>query len=174
MQGSQCTPRAPSAGSVPGRRAPESPGAWQGDPGPWSGGAPLPGGPTAGRALPARCQYPTACSVQSRRVMVGQQLGLRRDRVGGSGFQHLRNLLVVHTPRAVEQRLIRRILDQRVLEEVGGLWQSTLVEQLRCHQLTQPLLERRVAPRGHGPQQLVEKSRPSVAPSCASPASPPR
>src|SRR5262249_25542609 len=59
----------------------------------------------------------------------------------------------------------RRLLDQRVLKEVGGLgWQPPLVQQLRRHQLLQSLLERLFVPRRHGPQQLVGKVAPQRRP----------
>jgi len=56
-------------------------------------------------------------------------------------FQHLGNLLVILLPCALEQRLIRRILNQGMLEEVAGVRrQAALVEQLGLDQLSQPLL----------------------------------
>ena len=120
------------------------------------------------RAPPPAASTPPPAPCSRRRVMVGQQLGLRRDRVGEPGFQHLRNLLVVLPPRAVEQRLIRRILDQRVLEEVGGLWrQSTLVEQLRCHQLAQPPAGASRRPTGIRPAAARRKSRAPASPRVA-------
>ena len=47
-------------------------------------------------------------------------------------LQHLGNLLVILLSFALEQRLISRILNQGILEEVGGLREhSSLIEQLR-------------------------------------------
>ena len=58
------------------------------------------------------------------RVVVRQQLGLRLDDLGKLRLQHLGNALVVLLPRALEQRLIGRLLDQRMLEDVRRLrWQ---------------------------------------------------
>ena len=73
--------------------------------------------------------------------MMGQQLGLRGAEIGKARLQHLGNVLMLLLPGAAQQGLIRRILDQRVLEEVGGLRrQPLLVQELRLHQLVQPPL----------------------------------
>ena len=74
--------------------------------------------------------------------MVGQQLGLGLDGLGKVRRQHLRNVLMVLLAGTLEQGLIRRVLDQGVLEEVRRLRrQPPLVQELRLHQLVQPLLQ---------------------------------
>jgi len=71
-----------------------------------------------------------------------QQLGLGLDQCGKLGLQHLGNALVIVLPRALEQRLIRRVLDERMLERVGRLgWQTSLVHQFGVHQSTQLTLQ---------------------------------
>ena len=72
---------------------------------------------------------------------MGKQFGLRVFCFWKSLFQHLGNLLVELLAAALEQRLIRRVLDQGMLEEVGALRRcSSLIKQFRSDQLTQPLL----------------------------------
>ena len=95
-----------------------------------------------------------ATEPSSLRIVLRQQLGLGRDRLGKLGFEHLRNLPVVLLARALEQRLIGHVLDQRVLEEIRRLGrQPPLVQQLRHHQLVQPLLHGLRVPRGNGLEQ---------------------
>jgi hypothetical protein len=55
------------------------------------------------------------------RVMMGQQLGLGRSGLGKVGRDDVGDVLVVLLPRALEQGLIRRLLDQRMPEEICGL-----------------------------------------------------
>ncbi len=72
---------------------------------------------------------------------MGQQLGLRGFGVGKSLLQHPGNLLVELLAAALEQRLIRSVLNQGMLEEVSTLrWRPPLVEQFCCDQLLQSLL----------------------------------
>jgi hypothetical protein len=64
-----------------------------------------------------------------------QQLRLRLSRVGKPLRQHLGQALMVLLPRAPEQRLIRGILDERMLKGIGCLWWYTsLVDNLRLDQ----------------------------------------
>ena len=66
---------------------------------------------------------------------------------------------------AFEQRLIRRVLDEGVLEEVRCLgWEPPLVEELRFHQLVQSPLQGVLVPRGDGVQQLIRKLAPQRRP----------
>ena len=72
-----------------------------------------------------------------RGVVMGQQFRLRLDGSGNWASKHLRNLLVILLPGALEQRLIGGILDQRVLEAIRRLRrEAPLVEQFRVHQLS--------------------------------------
>ena len=74
-----------------------------------------------------------------------QQFGLRLGGLGKLRLQHLRNALVVLLAGAPQQGLIGRVLDERMLEEVGRLGGSApLVHQLRLHQLLQPVLQGRL------------------------------
>jgi hypothetical protein len=68
--------------------------------------------------------------------MIRQQFGLRLDQLGKPCLQHLSNAPVVLLPRALEQRLIGRLLDEGMLEQIGSLRQrAALVEHLGLHQL---------------------------------------
>ena len=63
-------------------------------------------------------------------VMMGKEFRLRFLDVRETRFQHLRNLLVILLAFALEQRLIGRVLNQRMLEEVGCLRREpALIEQ---------------------------------------------
>ena len=53
--------------------------------------------------------------------MMRQQLGLSRGRVKKLLRQDLDNALVYLLSSTLEQRLIGGVLDQRVLENIGGL-----------------------------------------------------
>src|SRR6266566_5085101 len=71
-------------------------------------------------------------------VMLRQQFWLRLGGLGEALGQHLSNALVVLLPGALEQRLVGRILDERVLERVGRLrWESPLRDDLCLYQLRQ-------------------------------------
>jgi hypothetical protein len=54
--------------------------------------------------------------------MLRQEFRLRLDRFGKLCGQHLGNVLVVLLPGALEQRLIRCLLEQGMLERIRGLW----------------------------------------------------
>jgi hypothetical protein len=65
---------------------------------------------------------------------------------------------MVLSPRATQQGLICGILDEGMLERIGGLWwQPLLIQELRLHQLVQPLLQRPLVPGRDGLQQLIGK-----------------
>ena len=69
---------------------------------------------------------------------MGQQFRLGFFGLWKPFFQHLGNLLVILLPRALEQRLIGRVLDQRMLEEVACLLpDAALIENLGFHQFAQ-------------------------------------
>ena len=68
------------------------------------------------------------------RVVVRQQFRLRGADLGEARLQHVGNALMVLLAGTAEQRLIGRILDEGVLEEVGRLRrQPPLLQQLRLH-----------------------------------------
>jgi hypothetical protein len=72
--------------------------------------------------------------------MMCHQLGLGLGNLWKSCDEYLRNALMVLLARAPQERLIGGILDQGMLEDIRGLgWQPLLVEELRCHQLLEPL-----------------------------------
>jgi len=74
-------------------------------------------------------------------VVMRYQLRLRLDGLGEAIREHLRNLAVILLPGALEERLIGRVLNEGMLEEIVGLWpQTPLIHQLRLHQLLQPML----------------------------------
>jgi hypothetical protein len=65
-----------------------------------------------------------------------QQFRLRLDRLGKALGHHLRNTLVILLASAPQQRLIRGVLDQGMLEEVCRLRRHPpLVQELCLHQL---------------------------------------
>ena len=79
------------------------------------------------------------CHQACLRIVMRQQLGLGLAEVGKAHLQYLRNALMVLLTGAAQQRLIRCVLDQGVLEEVRRLRrQPLLVQQLCLHQLLQP------------------------------------
>ena len=74
-------------------------------------------------------------------VVVGDQLRLGINRLRKALLEHLCNTLMVLLAGALEQRLIGCILDQGMLEEIRRLrGQPLLIEELRLHQLVQPML----------------------------------
>jgi hypothetical protein len=74
-------------------------------------------------------RYSLACEVLDHlllvaargRIVLGDQLGLRRDDLRELGLQRLGYALMVLLARAPQQRLIRCSLDQRMLEDVRRL-----------------------------------------------------
>src|SRR5215813_5324046 len=76
------------------------------------------------------------CMAPSFGVVMCQQLGLGRDDVWKSGFEELRNLLVILLPGAFQQGGVGGILDEGVLEDVAGAWRSApLIEEFSVHEL---------------------------------------
>ena len=68
---------------------------------------------------------------------------------------------MVVLPGTLEERLIRRLLDEGMLEQVRGLWQrAALVEHLSPYELHQAAPQLQLIHGGHGPQQLVRKLAP--------------
>ena len=55
-------------------------------------------------------------------IVMGQQFGLCLGRLRKLGLQDLRNVLVVLLPCTLQQRLVGRVLDQGMLEDVHRLW----------------------------------------------------
>ena len=89
--------------------------------------------------LPSLVPVRQGLSLEARfRVVPGQQFGLGDRSLGELRRQHLGNTLVILLSRALEERLIRRLLDQGMLEQIGGLRQcAALVEHLSLHELHQ-------------------------------------
>jgi hypothetical protein len=96
-----------------------------------------------GRAVAGLLARPLAVGngllVETRfRVVPGEQLGLGLDHVGKLRLQNLGNALVVLLPGAPEQRLVRGILHQGVLKDIGRLrGMAPLVEQFGLNELRQ-------------------------------------
>ena len=64
-------------------------------------------------------------------VVLRQQLRLRLADLGKARLHHLGNMLMVPLAGTAQQRLIGRVLDQRVLEEIRRLrWQPLLIQEL--------------------------------------------
>src|ERR1700730_14126503 len=73
---------------------------------------------------------------------MGHQLRLRARYLGKAILEQLCHLLVILLPGALQQRLVSRILDQRMLEQIARARRATaLVEQLVDHQLTETALQ---------------------------------
>ena len=89
-------------------------------------------GRTLGGALACLLPIGNGLSDKTRfGVVMGDQLGLRLDGFSKSFLQHLRNLSVVLLARTLQQRLIGRILNECMLEEIARLRQQpSLIHQL--------------------------------------------
>ena len=75
-------------------------------------------------------------------VVVSEELGLGLHHVRKSLLQRLRDLAVVMMPPVAHQRLVRRFLNQRVLESVASRGRIPLLEQeLRVSKLLQLRIE---------------------------------
>ena len=100
-----------------------------------------------------------------RRVVMRQQLGLGLHRLSEPRFQHLRNPLMVLLPSASQQRLIRHILEQSMLERIRRLRRHPLlVEHLRLDELHQAAPHRQFIQGRHGSEQVVGKGPPQHRP----------
>jgi hypothetical protein len=92
----------------------------------------------------------------SLRVVLRQQFRLRRHCLGKLRLQHLGNLLMVLLSGATQQRLIRHLLDQGVLEAIGRLWRhAPLVQQLGVDELRQGRLQLSVGPARHALEERI-------------------
>src|SRR5262245_4491934 len=68
-------------------------------------------------------------------VVMRQHFELRRNLLRKPGLEDLRDAGVVLPPGAAQQRLVRRVLDQGMLEGIGDAGRdATLVEELRTRQ----------------------------------------
>ena len=98
---------------------------------------------TPARSLP--CALPVGDGLRDKArlgVVMGQQFRLGLLSFRKSFLQHLGNPRVILLPFALQYRVIGRLLNQSMFEEVPGLWrQSSLVEQFGFHELRQPSLE---------------------------------
>src|SRR5262249_33452314 len=65
-------------------------------------------------------------------VVLRHQLGLGLNHVGKALDEHLRNALMVLLPGSLQQRLIGRVLNQGMLEEIRRLWRPPLLVQELC------------------------------------------
>jgi hypothetical protein len=75
-------------------------------------------------------------------VVVCQEFRLGRDSLWKSGFEELRNLLVVLLPGAFQQRGVGGILDERMLKNIAGAgWPAPLIEKFGTHKLGQAVLQ---------------------------------
>ena len=73
---------------------------------------------------------------------MGEQLRLRARHLGKAVFQQLCRSLVILLTGALQQRLVSRILDQGMLEQVARPRRAAaLVEQLVDHELTETALQ---------------------------------
>lgn len=73
-------------------------------------------------------------------------------------LQHFGDALVMLLPFAFEQRVVRRVLNQRVFEAVADLrWSAFLEDQLRVQKLAEFFVERLWIERRDGLQQFVRE-----------------
>ena len=91
-------------------------------------------------------------------VVKGEQLRPRLDHVGESLDQDLGDALVMLLLRALEQRRVGDVLDERVLEEVPrARGPASLVNQLGGGELRERAQQRRLVHQGHRLDQLVRE-----------------
>jgi len=101
------------------------------------------------------------CGEPGRRIMLRQQLGLRGGALWKLRLQHLRNPLMVLLAGAPQQGLIRRLLDEGVLERVRGLrGHAALYDQFGLDQLHERTLKRCRVEWHHGLHQLIGEGAP--------------
>jgi hypothetical protein len=95
------------------------------------------------------------------RAVAGDLLRLARHALGESLLERVRNAPVQFPALAREQRLVRRVLDQRVFEGVGRPGRKApLVDELRLHQPPEPLAQRCLLDGRHRLQQRVGELAP--------------
>ena len=88
-----------------------------------------------------------------RGEVMGQHLGLGVLDVREALLDHPRDLAVQLLSSALEQRVVGRVLHQRVLEGVGGIGRRAAAErQPRLGQLRECVVELRPAPSGPPPR----------------------
>jgi len=111
------------------------------------------------RLLP--CLLPVGDSLHTQAclcIMMRQEFRLSLSGLGELGFEHQGNPLVILLSRALEQRLICRILNQGMLEKVACLRrQSSLIEHFSLYQFGQCLLQPWPVYRRNDLEQLVGK-----------------
>src|SRR6185503_6430927 len=89
-------------------------------------------------------------------VVMGQQLRLGLGGIAEALGQRARETGVILLPDRCEQRLIRGVLDQRVLErETGFRNETSLVEQPRIHQPDEIAPDKLLAEQGDGEEPVV-------------------
>ena len=88
--------------------------------------------------------------------MPRDHLRLGDDALGETLFQHLGDARVQLLARALEQRLVRRLLDQRVLERVRGRGRlAAREEDLRVDQAPEPVAQSGLVHTYHRRQQRI-------------------
>jgi hypothetical protein len=88
--------------------------------------------------------------------MVREQLGLRLRFPGELLFQNLRDAGVELRAAGLEQSAVGGVLDQGVLEAVGGFrWGATAEDELQLNQLLEGDFEFRLEPVGDGGEQWI-------------------
>jgi len=67
--------------------------------------------------------------IRCRSEMMGEQLGLSLDEISEMLLQYSRDARVQLLAPPAQQGAVGRVLHQRVLEEIGGLWRHTAAKQ---------------------------------------------
>ena len=115
-----------------------------------------------GRVVSAERQVVNGLRIELRaRIVMRDQLGLSADDVGVAGFEKLRDLAVIVLARASQQRLVRSVLHQRVLEDVARTRPApALVEQLGVDEAVEAVLQLALLQRPDRLQHLVREFAP--------------
>ena len=92
------------------------------------------------------------------RVMLGEELGLAVDQLGGMGFEGFGDLCVQSLASAAQQAAVRRILHQRVLETLDCVGRRAPLEhELRGNKAGERGLQLVLGKAGDGTQQFVRE-----------------
>ena len=89
-------------------------------------------------------------------AMVGEQFGLDLGRLRKSLGKHLSDPLMELLASALQQRMVGRLLDQRMLEGVDRVRRGAApVHEFRIHETSQGVLQRWLLYWRHGPEQFI-------------------
>ena len=88
--------------------------------------------------------------------MLCEKFGLAVHQLGRLGFERFRDLLMQLLPGTAQQAAVSRVLHQRMLEAVDGIWRpASLEDQLGCDEASESGLQLVLVKTGDGAQELV-------------------